>query len=117
MLETETISMPRHSYKDHEQLAAILCYFIIGIIWFFADKEMHKSKLVKFHSKQMINISIFNIAIGLSGILIPVVGDYIYSVGGLILLVLWAIGLIHAVNEEKKHVPFIGLIAERYLNY
>ncbi len=109
--------MTRHSYKDHEQFASILCYFIIGIIWFFADKEMHKSKLVKFHSKQMINISVFNIALGLSSVIIPVIGDYIYSVGGLIMLVFWVLGLISAVNEEKKEVPFIGQLAELYLKY
>lgn len=115
--EVSSMETKKASYKDHEQLVAILCYFVIGIIWFFADSEMHKSKLVRFHSKQMINIAVFNIAITLSSLLIPIIGDYIYSVGGLLLLVLWVIGLIAAVNEERRAVPIIGHMAEQYLKY
>ena len=108
---------PKHSYKDHEQLASILCYFIIGIIWFFADKEMHKSKLVKFHSKQMINISVFNVSISILGIMLPIVGENLLYVGGLVILVLWVLGIINAVNEKTKPIPLIGEIAEKYLTY
>ena len=108
---------PKPSDKDHEQLAAVLCYFIVGIIWFFADDEMHKSELVKFHSKQAINLAVFNVSLAVVSLIIPVVGAEIGSIGGMLLLVLWVIGLISAVNEKQKKVPIIGDIANKYLHY
>ncbi|MFW5852782.1 MAG: hypothetical protein ACOCUR_02020 [Nanoarchaeota archaeon] len=107
------------SKVENEQLAAVLCYFLIGIIWFFADKKMNKSKLVKFHSKQVINLWLINIlvnAIGYSSLRYYGLGLFV-SLISLGLLILWVIGLINAANMEEKELPIVGSLAEKYLKF
>ena len=107
------------SKVDNEQLAAVLCYFLVGIIWFFVDKKMNQSKLVKSHSKQVINLWLINIlvnAIAYSSFRFYGL-TFLMSLVSLGLLVLWVIGLISAANMEEKELPIIGSLAEKYLKY
>ncbi len=105
------------SKQGNEQLVAILCYFLIGIIWYFADKEMSNSRLAKFHSKQVINLWIINILVNVVIVAVPFIGVPLASLANLVLLVLWIVGLIRAVNMEMKEIPIIGHLAESYLKY
>ena len=117
-MSTSKNSKIHHESKhEHEQLVAILCYFFVGVIWYFLDKEMNKSRLVNFHSKQMINYCIFSVVVTAFGQLIPFIGVYVASLASLVLLVFWIIGLIGAVNMELKPMPLIGDFAENYLKY
>ena len=38
----------------NEKLVAILAYFLVGIIWYFADENMKNSSLAKFHTKKIL---------------------------------------------------------------
>ena len=42
---------------ENEKLVAILAYFIIGIILYFAEEKMKKSALATFHTKQVLTLS------------------------------------------------------------
>jgi uncharacterized membrane protein len=102
---------------ENEHLAAILCYFIVGIIWYFADEVMKKSSFVNFHSKQAINLWIFSAGIGILASFMLFMGGFVRVVGGIFVFVLWIIGLINALNAKQKEVPIIGQFAEKYLTY
>lgn len=81
---------------------------------------MNKSELVKFHTKQVINLWIINLAVSVAGSTILFVIPYMsftLSVVNMFLLVLWVFGLVHAVNQQKKPIPVVGELAEKYLKY
>ena len=117
MVKKASQKIHHESKQGNEQLAAILCYFFVGIIWYFADKEMAKSRLVNFHSKQVINIWIINIIVNVVIAAVPFIGLPLASLANFVLLILWIVGLIRAVNMEMKEIPLVGQFAERYLNY
>lgn len=65
----------------------------------------------KFHLNQALVVILAHIVWGLiSRVLafIPIIGWIVMGIGNLCLLVLWLIGLIHAVRGEEKPVPIIG---------
>ncbi len=104
-------------HVENEQLAAVLCYFLVGVIWFFADKKMYKSSLVHFHSKQVINLWIINILLNFVVAIFPFSLAFVGSIANLMLLALWVVGLIRAVNQEEKEIPIVGQLADGYLKY
>lgn len=104
--------------KAHENSHAvgILAYFLVGLLWYVIDKTIQKDAFVTFHVKQALNLMIFSIGVSVAGN-IPFIGWIISSVGGLFVFVLWLFGLIYAIQKEKKEVPLIGSLAERYLTF
>ena len=102
---------------ENEHIATILCYFLVGIIWFFADDKMKKSSLVKFHSKQAINWFIACILLETAAPYVPVVGKPISIIIWICLVVIWVLGLVNALNAKEKEIPIIGHFAKKYLTY
>lgn len=101
---------------ENENLAAALCYFLVGVIWYFADEKMKKSNLVKFHVKQALNLliisAVINTVLGIS-----IIGLVLMPLFGLFFFIVGIIGFIGAINSEKKAVPIIGGFAEKYLKF
>jgi len=113
---------------ENEKLISILAYFLVGIIWYFVDEKMHKSELAKFHVKQSLNLTIISLAYGaivsiLTPVLIfiPIIGwlalFILTTVGPILFLVLFIMGVINAVNENKKEIPLVGSFAPKYLKF
>jgi uncharacterized membrane protein len=107
--------------QDNVQAVSILSYFLIGIIWYFVDKEVRKSRVAKFHVKQALNLAIISIVIS---ILFSFFGwftfgffYFVFMVVRLGLFVLWLIGLINAINMKQKEIPLVGSLAEKYLSF
>ncbi len=107
--------------KENEKAVSILSYFLVGIIWYFVDENVRKSKIAKFHVKQALNLMIVSIILGiLLNIIIVVTFGllyFVYIIAELILFVLWIIGLINAVNMKQKNIPIIGDFANKYLTF
>lgn len=119
----------------HYQIAAILSYFVIGLIWYLVDEEIKKSHIAKFHVKQALNI--FIISFGFSFIYtyiitpiinailpLPVFGfifagviSLLFGIIGITLLVIWIVGVLNAIQSETKPVPIIGKFAKKYLKF
>ena len=137
----------KNNKEDDEKLVIILSYFLIGIIWYFIDEKLQKSKLVKFHVKQALNLFIIGFAINIIleflnlvfGFLsffsflnfifnsffdilfflsfLDFIFKFIFKIICLFLFVLWVIGLINGINLEKKEIPLIGSFANKYLKF
>jgi uncharacterized membrane protein len=107
----------RKSKINHEKFAAVLCYFLFGIIWYFVDKKMNQSKLVKFHVKQAINLWIISTLANIVTRMMWVFGHFISSAVGVAIFVLWIIGIIYAASARKEYIPFLGEFAEKYLKF
>ena len=96
----------------NKKITGIVSYItIIGwIIAFLAgDKEG-----AKFHLNQSLVINLASLInnLILSSILgmIPVIGGILNLVISVAILVFWVLGLVAAIKEEEKEVPYIGKI-------
>jgi len=91
---------------DNSKLIAILSYFGIGWIIAYILHSNGKSDLGAFHLRQSLGIII--VAVLLS-IVIGFIGIYILSIiTQLAILVFWILGLLGAIQGEKKLVPVLG---------
>ncbi len=120
---TETTETTEKNNKNEEKekeknnkLCAILAYFAVGIIWYFVDEKMRKNDFAKFHVKQALGLVIAEIVLA-AALTISVVGIMAMPLLQLASLVLAIIGILNAVNGEKKELPIIGLYSNKYLKF
>lgn len=100
---------------DNSKLCAILAWiFPIGLIWFFLDEQLRKDKYVAFHVEQSLVLFIAAVVVNIAGTIIPILGWFIIlPIGGIIIFVLWLIGLISALSGKKKQLPLIGQFGKK----
>lgn len=109
--------METQQTNDPGKTVAILSYitligFIVAIV--MHNNERNKSELGAFHLRQSIGIFCTWFALLIAQfifVLIPFLGWLIniaLSLSMIALFVFWILGLISAINQEKKEIPFIG---------
>lgn len=121
----------------NEQLAAVLSYFLIGIIWYAVDKNIRKSNFVKFHVKQSLNLTLISIIANLSAytlllafiafpvnlppmtaiILMITITIITGIISPIFFAVLSIIGFLNVLKQKQKNIPIIGVLAEKYLKF
>jgi len=99
------------TFNDKERLVSILCYFIVGIVWFFIDSSIQNSSFIKFHVKQAIVLFITDLL--LSVVMdflyyIPILGLILSYIAYLLMLILVIIGIFNALSLKEKELPLIG---------
>lgn len=90
---------------------------IVAYVLFFIPllTDAKNDPFVKFHVKQGLVLFIAAVAINVLAGVIPVLGwTLIAPVGSLATLVLFVVGVMHAVNGEEKELPLIGKFAEQF---
>jgi len=96
------------------KLCAVLSYILIGIIWYFVDKEQKKNAYVRFHVQQALTLLILSVIVNVTGTIIPILGWFIIlPIGGLIVFIFWIIGVINALSGKEKELPLIGKYGKR----
>ena len=110
--------------QDNSRLCAILSYFIVGIIWFFADDKLRGNNSLKFHVKQALNLLIVCVVISVAmkiimfGVLFfAILFLPLYYIISLTLFILWILGIINAAADKEKPIPLVGKFADKYLNF
>jgi len=100
--------------QDKGKTEGIIAYctligFIIALI--MNGDQNNKSELGVFHIRQALGIFCTSFAIGLASIIlmfIPIIG-WLAIMGAYIgVFIFWILGLIAAINGEKKAVPVLG---------
>ena len=86
---------------------AIISYIAIGLIIAFVMNNEKKNEYAKFHIKQSLGLALTGLVLGIVG-MIPVLGWIIYIVGIFVLLYMWIMGLMNAINDKQKTVPILG---------
>ncbi len=103
--------------QDQGKTVAILSYItLIGLIIAFIlhNDDKNKSELGAFHLRQAIGIFATGMALSIAQfifVFIPFLGWLInvaLTVSMVALFVFWILGIISAINQEKKEVPFVG---------
>lgn len=106
---------------DNGKTCAILSYFLVGIIWYFADENMKKNSFAKYHAIQGLNMLIIGIVLSVVIQILVMVTFGLFAYISLLIwlawLVLWILGIINAVNGKENPVPVIGQFAEKYLKF
>lgn len=101
--------------EDTGKLCAVLSYFLVGIIWYFADETMKTKELAKFHVKQSLVLLIISIVLQVVGTVLPIIGWFIILPLASLFTFIWAIiGIVYAVNGEMKELPLIGGYAKKF---
>lgn len=110
---------PKSTPTDDGKTASIVSYFwFIGwLIAYFAMYKDNKTDLSRYQLRQtlLFHIVVTVISWGLSfifGIIVVSTGFYaifyLVNLVQLALLIVWIIGLIGAINGEKKPIPLVG---------
>ncbi len=66
-----------------------------------------KLDFASYHLRQSVGLCLTGLALGLIGI-IPILGWIIHIVGIFVLLYMWVMALMNAINENEKPAPILG---------
>ncbi|GAA4239908.1 MULTISPECIES: hypothetical protein [Winogradskyella] len=95
---------------------AIIAYLtIIGLIIAFVMNNDKKDDFAKYHITQSLGLAITGLALGIIG-LVPILGWLINIIGVFVLLYMWIMGFINAINEKEKPVPLLGTHYIKWFN-
>lgn len=88
--------------QDQAKTIAIIAYVpIIGLLIAWNKNKEVNNAFASFHIRQMLGVCSIGLVLLLLG-LVPKFGLYFYSAGMLFVIILWGLGLLSAVNGEKK---------------
>jgi len=93
--------------KDSKKIAIISYITIIGLVIAFVMNNEKKLPFASYHIGQSLGLAATGLALGLIGI-IPILGWIINILGIFVVLYMWIIGLMNAINEKEKPVPILG---------
>lgn len=93
---------------------AIIAYItIIGLIIAFVMNNDKKNEFAKYHIKQSLGLALTGLALGMIG-MIPLLGWIINIAGIFVLLYMWIMALVNAMNGQEKPAPILG---NKYLEW
>lgn len=105
---TETEKIITSSLSEESKKIAIISYItIIGLVIAFVMNNEKKLPFASYNIRQSLGLAVTGLALGLIG-LIPILGWVINIIGFFVLLYMWIMGLMNAINEKEKPVPFFG---------
>lgn len=79
------------------------------VIFFIPLLTNPNNDFAKYHANQGLNLLLLGLAIQVLGWILPFLGWFlILPLGMILVLVLFVMGLINALNGEKKPLPLIG---------
>ena len=106
--ENNTIKVANETIVIEGKTAATIAYItIIGLIIAFVMNNDKKNAFASYHIKQSLGLALTGFALGVIG-MIPILGWIINLFGLFVLLYMWIMGLVNAINGQEKAVPILG---------
>mgnify|MGYP003634795031 CR=1 FL=1 len=93
--------------NEGKNIAIIAYITFIGLIIAFVMNNDKKDVFAAYHIKQALGLALTGLALGVIG-MIPILGWIINILGIFVLLYMWIIGLMNAINGKESTVPFLG---------
>lgn len=92
--------------SDGKTTAIISYLWIIGLVIAFVMNSSKKDDFASYHIRNMIGIC----ALGLGNSILNWIGIPRFLISGIwiVLLIIWVLGLISAIQGEKKEIPIVG---------
>lgn len=110
MEKTETIKTEQKvktTPNEGKTIAIIAHLTWVGLIIAFIMNNEKKIPLANYHIRQMLGLTLTGIIIGFVGI-VPILGWIVFILGFFVLLYMWIIGFINALNERQLPMPILG---------
>jgi len=92
---------------DGKNIAMIAYITFIGLIIAFVMNNDKKDAFASYHIRQSLGLAVTGLALGIIG-MIPILGWIINILGIFVLLYMWIMGLVNAINGKESPVPFLG---------
>lgn len=108
--EQQNTSMPNSNATAVEEgkTIAIVAYLtIIGLVIALVMNGEKKNTYAKFHIRQALGLMITGLAVSVIS-WIPLLGWIVGLVAVFVLLYMWIMGLLNAVNGKEKLLPLLG---------
>ncbi|WP_339918254.1 hypothetical protein [Yeosuana marina] len=106
--ENNTVKVSNEAIVKDGKMTAIISYItIIGLIIAFVMNNDKKNAFASYHIRQSLGLGLTGLALGVIG-MVPILGWIIDFFGLFVLLYMWIMGLVNAVNENEKPVPILG---------
>jgi uncharacterized membrane protein len=105
------------SEKDERRLFAFLAVLLSIIGFLIALLVKRDDKYVMYYAKQSLVLFFAFIIINAVGFvlnMIPIIGNLIYGILTVFLVVFWVLGMIYALSDKQKEIPFIGHYVEYF---
>jgi uncharacterized membrane protein len=96
-----------HNITDGKNAAIIAYLTLIGLIVAFVMNNDKKNAFSTYHIRQSLGLMCTSLALVVINV-IPFLGWVISIMGFIVLLVLWVIGLMNAINGKEKSIPLLG---------
>ncbi|WP_417861478.1 DUF4870 domain-containing protein [Winogradskyella sediminis] len=96
-----------NSLEEGKTIALIAYLTIVGLIIAFVMNNEKKNSFASYHIRQSLGLGVTGLALSIINI-IPILGWIISILGSILLIVLWVIGLMGAINGQEKPVPILG---------
>lgn len=93
--------------NEGKNIAIIAYITIIGLIIAFVMNNEKKEAFATYHIKQSLGLALTGLALGAIGI-IPILGWIINILGFFVLIYMWVMGLMNAINGKENTVPILG---------
>lgn len=106
--ETKITAPDQNTSRAEGKSTATIAYLtIIGLIIAFVMNGEKKNEFAQYHIRQSIGLALTGLALGIVG-MIPILGWIINIIGFFVLVYMWVMGLMNAINEKESPVPILG---------
>ena len=106
-MENTELKVTNDIVSEGKNIATIAYITLIGLIIAFVQNNEKKNAFAFYHIRQCIGLCVTGLALGIIG-MIPILGWIVYIIGIFVLIYMWIIGLMNAINGKEKTVPFLG---------
>lgn len=113
MENTNTNTNETKGSFDPKTIAIIAYLTVIGLVVAFVLNNDKRDAFAAFHIKQSLGLVLISFGLFIIG-MVPILGWIISALGSIFLLYLWIIGLLNAINNKTKPVPYLGHEFEKW---
>ncbi|WP_347374485.1 hypothetical protein [Aequorivita sp. Q41] len=93
--------------SEGKNTATIAYITFIGLIIAFVMNTEKKNKFAQYHIQQSVGLALSGLVLGAIG-MIPILGWIINILGFFVLIYMWVMGLLNAINGKQSPVPLLG---------
>lgn len=93
--------------EEAKKIAVISYITIIGLVIAFVMNNEKKLGYASYHIHQSVGLCVTGFALGVIGV-VPILGWIINIIGIFVLLYMWVMALMNAINGKEKPAPFLG---------
>ena len=107
----------KNAVIDSDTKLFALLGIVLTIVGFILALLVKKdNKYVMFYAKQGLVLFIAAVVANVVGVVmsfIPIIGNLVYGVLWVLVVILWVLGIIYSLSGEEKDLPIIGGLARK----